>query len=68
MNLTLDPLIVAEARELGLNISQECERALVRRSKDERARRWREENRPAIEAWNAWMEKNGLPLARHRLF
>jgi antitoxin CcdA len=30
--------------------------------------RWVEENREAMEASNAWVEKNGLPLAKHRLF
>ena len=68
VNLTLDPALVAEARELGLNLSQELERTLVRRNREERARRWKEENGPSIQAWNAWVEKNGLPLERHRLF
>ncbi len=29
---------------------------------------WIEENREAIEGWNAWIEKNGLPLERYRAF
>jgi antitoxin CcdA len=29
---------------------------------------WIEENREAIESWNAWIEKNGLPLERYRAF
>jgi antitoxin CcdA len=29
---------------------------------------WIEENRQAIEGWNAWTEKNGLPLERYRAF
>ena len=29
---------------------------------------WIEENREAIEAWNAWTEKNGRPLERYRAF
>jgi len=29
---------------------------------------WIEENREAIEGWNAWTEKNGLPLERYRGF
>jgi antitoxin CcdA len=29
---------------------------------------WIEENREAIEASNAWVEKHGLPLARYRQF
>lgn len=29
---------------------------------------WIEENREAIEASNAWVEKHGLPLAKYRRF
>jgi antitoxin CcdA len=29
---------------------------------------WIAENREAIESWNAWTEKNGLPLERYRAF
>lgn len=31
-------------------------------------RTWLEENAEAIKSWNEWIEKNGLPLARHRPF
>ena len=27
------------------------------------ARRWMDENREAIEAWDAWVEEHGLPMA-----
>lgn len=30
--------------------------------------RWADENREAMEQWNAWVEKNGAPLDRYRLF
>lgn len=30
--------------------------------------RWIEENSKAIESMNDFVEKNGLPLAKHRLF
>ncbi len=29
---------------------------------------WIEENREAIESWNAWVRTNGLPLKRYRTF
>jgi antitoxin CcdA len=29
---------------------------------------WIDENREAIESWNAWTAKNGLPLERYRAF
>jgi len=67
-NVSLDSAYLAEARELGINISQACERGLVETLSEVRAKRWLEENREAIESSNAYVEKHGLPLARYRLF
>lgn len=39
-----------------------------REQMSEEAKRWREENADAIKAWNEWVEKNGLPLAKYRMF
>jgi antitoxin CcdA len=60
--------IVAEARELGINLSQACERGLVQTVAEARAAKWKEENREALESYNAWVEANGLPLEKYRLF
>ena len=68
VNLSLEADTIAAARELGINISQACDQALATAVKLERERRWTEENRQAIEANNAWVEKHGLPLARYRMF
>ena len=68
VNLSLDTGVVEAAREAGINLSQTCEAALRAAAKAERERLWKEENREAIEASNAWVEKNGLPLAKYRLF
>ena len=67
-NVSLPSDVVAEARELGINLSQACERGLVQTVAEARAAKWKEENREAIESSNAWVEANGLPLAKHRLF
>ncbi|OYW45143.1 MAG: post-segregation antitoxin CcdA [Sphingomonadales bacterium 32-68-7] len=67
-NVSLDPVHLAEARELGINISQACERGLVATLAEERARRWKEENREAIEGWNRYFEEHGLPLEHYRTF
>jgi antitoxin CcdA len=67
-NVSLSREHLAEARELGINISQACERGLVETLAEVRAAHWLDENREAIESWNAWVEKNGLPLASKRLF
>ena len=67
-NVSLSETLVKEARELGINVSQACEEGLAAATKAERERRWLEENRDAIESWNRYIEKHGLPLARYRRF
>ena len=67
-NVSLPADVVAEAKELGINLSQACERGLVETVAETRAARWKEENREALESSNAWVEANGLPLAKYRLF
>ena len=67
-NLSLAADLVEEAKALDINLSRACEAGLEAALKDERKRRWQEENRAAMEASNAWVEKHGLPLARYRQF
>lgn len=68
VNLTLDSDTVDAARELGINLSQACNEALAAAVKAQRVLHWQEENREAIEAWNRWLDQNGLPYADERLF
>ncbi len=63
-----DTAAMAEARALGIDVEAVCEAALVAAMRAEKARRWLEENREAIEAQNAWVEKHGVPLAKYRMF
>lgn len=37
-----------------------------RRRISDAGRKWMEENAEAMQAWNDWVEKNGLPLAKYR--
>ena len=67
-NLSLAADLVEEAKSLDINLSRACEAGLEAALKEERKRRWREENSAAIEASNAYFEKHGLPLARYRQF
>ncbi len=60
VNLTLRTDLVREARKLGVNLSQLAEDALEASLRQQRARRWQEENRAAIEAYNRRVEKHGL--------
>jgi antitoxin CcdA len=67
-NVSLDSALVAEARELGINISQASARGLEQAVAAARAARWAEENRAAIESSNAFVETRGLPLQSLRRF
>ncbi|WP_294134524.1 type II toxin-antitoxin system CcdA family antitoxin [Sphingobium sp.] len=67
-NLSLDTGLVADARNLGINLSRTCEDALRKEIAAERGRRWQEENKEAIAAWNVWAENNELPLDKYRQF
>jgi antitoxin CcdA len=67
-NVSLRADLIDEARKLDINISQACEKGLEQQVKTARAAAWLEENREAIESSNAWVEKQGLPLARYRQF
>ena len=60
--------LVDEARRLDIDISQASERGLEAQVARTRDKQWLEENREAIEYWNAWVEQHGLPLARYRQF
>lgn len=67
-NVSLDATLVAEAKELGVNISLASARGLEQAVKEARGKRWLEENMEALESSNAWVEANGLPLEKYRLF
>lgn len=67
-NVSLDPELLAAARELGVNLSRACEAGLAAELKAVRESRWIEDNREAIAASNRWVAEHGLPLAAHRRF
>ncbi len=67
-NVTLSEPLLREARALKINISQACESGLVREVNAAKARQWQAENQAAMDAWNEYVEQNGLPLAEFRQF
>lgn len=67
-NVSLETALVAEAKELGVSISQASNRGLEEAVKKARAERWLSENKAALESYNEWVEANGLPLEKYRLF
>jgi post-segregation antitoxin (ccd killing protein) len=60
--------LIEEAHALGLDVAGLSGPALHDAVRAERARRWIEQNREAIEAWNRWTEENEFPLAKYRTF
>ena len=65
VNVSMDTGIVAAAREAGLNLSRISEAGLLEAIRQERERRWIEDNKAALESSNQWVEKNGLPFAEY---
>jgi antitoxin CcdA len=67
-NVSLDAALVEEARALGVNISLASARGLEQAVRKARAERWLGENQAALDCYNDWVEANGLPLEKYRLF
>ena len=67
-NVTLPEFLLREARDMGINLSQACERGLVAAVTEQRRQRWLAENQEAITAWNDHVAEHGLPLAAFRQF
>ena len=67
-NVSLSASLVNEAKELGVNISSAASNGLKQAVAEKRAERWLNENAAALNGYNQFVEANGLPLAKFRLF
>ena len=67
-NVTLDALLLAEAKSLHINVSQAAEAGVAQAVAIKREELWLAANREALESSNAYVEQNGLPFAHHRHF
>ncbi len=67
-NLTLSSDVLAEAKQLGINISKVCDGFLREFIRQEKERRWKAEHAQYIAAYNAEVESEGLPLDQWRTF
>jgi antitoxin CcdA len=67
-NVSLDADLIAEARDLDINISRAAELGLSDAVRKEKERRWKEDNATAFDCANAYVEKNGIPLSKYRRF
>jgi len=68
VNTSIDSQLIKDAKALGINISRAAEAGIAKAIAAEKTRRWQAENKEAIESSNEYVKRNGLPLAKHRLF
>lgn len=67
-NVTLPALLVEEAKSLGINVSKACEAGLSKQVAETKSIRWLNENREAIQSYNAWLAEHGLPYDEFRQY
>jgi antitoxin CcdA len=67
-NLSLNSKVLDTARDLGMNISASVDALLAKEVQKRYWERWNDENKAAIEHYNARIEREGLPLAKYRSF
>lgn len=67
-SVSLAESLLAEAKALGINVSQAAESGPVSAVAEKRAELWVKENAKAFDCWNDYIEKNGLPLGKYRSF
>ena len=67
-NVSLAEPLLAEAKELRINISQAAEAGLAKAVAEKHAELWIAENAKAFDCWNTYVGENGLPLAKYRRF
>ena len=68
VNLSLNARTLKRARELNMNISQTVDTLLADEVKRRYWEQWNERNKGAIDAYNARIAEEGLPLAKFRSF
>ncbi len=65
-NVSIDEEILAEAKAMGINLSQTLEEELRKRVQDGRNRRFQDENREAIDSYNRFIAKHGIWSKKYR--
>ena len=68
INLTLSTDVLEAARQLGIDISQVCDKHLREVVRLEQEHKWREEHADFIAAYNATVDAEGLPLEEWKSF
>ena len=68
VNLSINARTLDLAKELGINLSQTVDSFLTAEVQRRYWERWNDDNKDAIDAYNARIGQEGLPLARYRGF
>ena len=67
-NLSLDVVLVEEAKTLGINLSRAAEDGLRLAVSQAKTEAWKRDNQASIIGINDWVSANEIPLAAFRLF
>ncbi|QSN61992.1 type II toxin-antitoxin system CcdA family antitoxin [Caballeronia sp. M1242] len=67
-NISLPEDVYKDAKALGINFSQTCERAIRQAVQMEKDRQWAIKHADFIQAYNDMIERDGLPLGQYRTF
>jgi antitoxin CcdA len=67
-NVSIRADVVKEAKAQGLNLSAVCEAAVVEAVRRGRQEAWLEENRAAIDSYNALVARDGVLSDKWRKF
>jgi antitoxin CcdA len=67
-NLSIQLNLITEAKQLGVNISASAEHGIALAIASEKKKRWLKENNAALSSSNLFVEENGLPLSKYRVF
>ncbi len=67
-SVSLAEPLLAEAKALGINVSQAAEEGVAAAVARHRREQWLEENAEAIQSYNEFVEKHGMVLDKFRLF
>ncbi|WP_102961253.1 type II toxin-antitoxin system CcdA family antitoxin [Mangrovicella endophytica] len=66
--VVIDPGLLAEAEALDIDVSHAASTGVAQAVRAKRQSLWREQNAEALTSSNEYVERNGLPLAAHRVF
>ena len=68
ITLLLNSKVLEMAQEMGMDVSQTVDSLLAEEVKRRYWENWNNDNKEAIAAYNARIAKEGLPLAKYRIF